>query len=84
MTKVIVKFNCGFPNNLFIRGEDMPGLNWERGVVMKNVKADEWVWESDKPFAKGKFKVMLNDRVYETGDNHPIEYGKSATIIPKF
>src|SRR6185295_4009827 len=64
-TRIVVKCNCGFPNNLFLRGEGIDGLSWQRGVQLKNTKPDEWIWETSEQFKKGKIKVMLNDRVYE-------------------
>ena len=84
VTKITVKYNCGFPNNLFIRGEGIQGLNWEKGVALKNVKADEWTWETDKPFNKAKFKILLNDMHYENGENHIPDCGKQITCTPKF
>lgn len=83
-TKIIVKCNCGFPNNLFIRGEGIAELGWERGIAMKNINTDEWIWETDKPFTKVQFKIMLNDRQYEVGENHILEYGSQITLTPKF
>lgn len=83
-TKITIKYNCGFPNNLFIRGEGVPGLNWDHGVALKNVKSDEWTWETDKPFTKGQIKILLNDRVYEKGTNHALECGKPTTLNPQF
>ena len=83
-TRITVKYNCGFPNNLFIRGEGISGLSWDKGTAMKNVKADEWIWETDKPFTKAQFKIVLNDRQYESGENHPANCGKSMTYTPKF
>jgi hypothetical protein len=84
VTKIVVKCNCGFPNNLFIRGEGIAGLTWERGMPMKNVKADEWLWETDKPFTKGQFKVLINDKVYEQGNNHMLSQGQDIAFTPKF
>jgi|GEM_PF-1645703 len=84
MTKITVKCNCGFGNNLYIRGQGVPGLTWEKGIVMKNLKADEWVWESDKPFTKGEIKVTLNDKQFEVGPNHIIECSKQLSFIPRF
>src|ERR1700730_14510198 len=49
-TKIVVKCNCGFPNNLYLRGEGISGLSWDKGVLMKCAKSDEWIWETDKPF----------------------------------
>ena len=83
-TKIVIKCNCGFPNNLFIRGEGIQGLSWDRGMQLKNTKPDEWVWETDQQFKKGKVKIILNDRVYEQGDNHAIECGKLISFEPHF
>ncbi len=83
-TKIIVKCNCGFPNSLFIRGEGINGLSWEHGQKMTNIKSDEWVWETDKPFQKCQFKVLINDMRYEQGDNHTLDCGKSIICSPKF
>lgn len=83
-THLIVKCNCGFPNNLYIRGEGVPGLSWTKGVLMKNIKADEWHFEIDLPFTSGFIKVLVNDKWYEKGDNHKIECGKTVTFTPSF
>jgi hypothetical protein len=83
-TKIVVKCNCGFPNSLFIRGEGIAELNWNKGTPMRNVKADEWVWETDRPFSKGQFKVLINDKVYEVGENHKVECGTQCTCNPRF
>jgi len=83
-TRIIVKCNCGFPNNLYIRGEGIKGLSWERGTLMKCTKADEWVWETDLPFTRGKIKILVNDKQYEQGENHDITCGKSISFQPKF
>ncbi len=83
-TKIVVKCNCGFPNNLYIRGEGIKGLSWDRGTLMKCTKADEWIWETDTPFAKGQIKVLVNDKQYELGENHDITCGKSISFQPRF
>ncbi len=83
-TKIVVKCNCGFPHNLFIRGEGISGLSWDKGVAMKNVKADEWEWITDKSFSNAKFKIVLDDRQFERGENHPVECGKQVVLSPQF
>lgn len=82
-TRITIKFDVGFNNTLFIRG-NFASLNWNKGVPMKNVKADEWVWESDKIFPAGEFKVLINDTVFEVGPNHQIQCGTSTQFSPKF
>lgn len=82
-TSVIVKYDCGFNNHLTIRGEGA-GLNWGHGTPLKNVGSDEWVFSvicNDPHF---EFKVLINDQVYELGDNHKIKNGDKQIIHPKF
>lgn len=83
-TTITVKCNCGFPNNLYIRGEGIPGLNWNKGVLLKNVQTDEWKWETEATFSNGQIKILFNDKMYEQGNNHLIECGKTITFVPKF
>jgi len=83
-TRIVVQCDVGFANSLYVRGEGIPHLNWEKGTPLKNVKADEWVWETDEPFKAGEFKVLINDQTYEVGENHPIHPGSSIRLNPKF
>ena len=83
-TKIIVKCNCGFSNTLSIRGEGLKELNWNKGLPLKNVRADEWQWETSEQFKKCQFKILINDNQYELGENHTIECGKSIVLAPKF
>jgi len=83
-TKIVVRCNAGFGNNLYLRGEGIPNLSWQQGTPMKNVKSDEWYWETNQYFTKAQFKVLFNDKQYEVGDNHWVEYGKTLTFIPYF
>lgn len=82
-TRITVKYDVGFHNNLYIRGTGA-NLNWNKGVPMKNVKADEWIWETDASFPSGEFKVLINDRIYETGPNHPLKSGTNIQYTPHF
>lgn len=82
-TRVVIRYNVGFKNNLFIRGKGA-GLNWDRGVQLKNTGPDEWVWESSMPFNECEFKVLINDKQYEAGENHHIRNGITVQYTPKF
>ena len=82
-TKVTIRYNVGFKNHLFIRGKGA-GLSWERGVQLKNVGADEWIWETSMPFSECEFKVLINDRQFEAGENHHLHNGGSLQYTPKF
>lgn len=82
-TKITVKFDAGFPNNLFIRGRGAD-LNWDKGIPLKNVRADEWVWETDRPFTACEFKILINDERYEAGENHVVQCGAQVIYTPRF
>lgn len=82
-TRIIVKYNSGFNNNITLRGKGA-NLSWDEGILLKNVKPDEWIWESDLPFTTCEFKVLLNDVQYELGDNHPLSCGASIQYTPRF
>ena len=81
--RVVIRYNVGFKNNLFIRGKGA-GLSWEHGVQLKNTGTDEWVWETNQPFTDCEFKVLINDKQYEAGENHHVHGGSSIQYTPKF
>lgn len=83
ITRVIVKYDVGFGNALYIRGKGA-NLNWDRGIMLRNVKPNEWHWETDLPFNACEFKVLINDNEYEVGDNHPLTAGSSIQYTPRF
>lgn len=82
-TKVTIKYNAGFPNQLFIRGKGA-NLSWEKGQPLKNTKPDEWVWETDTRFSSCEFKILINDTIYETGENHLLNEGANILYTPSF
>lgn len=82
-TRILVKYDCGFSNALYIRGSGA-NLNWNKGQMLKNIAADEWVWETAAPFKECEFKVLLNDSIYESGDNHRLAPGMAIQYTPKF
>jgi hypothetical protein len=82
-TRIVIRFNAGYNNNLFIRGSGA-GLNWEHGVMLKNIGPDEWVWETTLPFSDCEFKVLINDEQYESGENHHIDDGNGVQYTPSF
>lgn len=84
-TRIVVQCDVGFANTVYLRGDGVPALSWEKGIPLKNVKADEWVWETTDPFAaNAHFKVLINDKTYEVGENHTITSGTSMRINPRF
>lgn len=83
LTKVVVKSDVGFKNEVYIRGHGA-NLSWSHGIKLKNVSANEWVWETTQPFQVCEFKVLINDQHYEAGKNHIIEQGTSFEYVPHF
>jgi hypothetical protein len=83
ITRITVKYDVGFTNELYVRGVG-PGLSWNKGIKLRNRKADEWVWETDQPFERGEFKVLINDAHYEKFDNHKLSPGADIVYTPAF
>lgn len=83
VTRVTIKFDVGFNNHLYLRGKGA-NLSWDKGIMLKNTKPDEWVWETEVPFSQLEFKALINDNVYELGDNHTVKNGASLHYTPKF
>jgi hypothetical protein len=82
-TRIVIKYDAGFGNQLFIRGKGSH-LNWDKGIPLKNVKADEWIWETETSFNSCEFKILINDSHFELGENHLLDCGSSIQYTPKF
>jgi len=83
LTKIIINFNAGFPNNLFIRGEG-GNLSWEQGIPLKNISPNQWVWETTSHFKSCYFKILINDKEFEAGDNNFLKAGTTTKFTPYF
>jgi hypothetical protein len=82
-TRVTVRYDVGLNNELFMRGKGA-NLNWEKGVRLTNLSANEWFWESKREFKTCEFKVLINDVRYENGENNRIASGKTVEYTPDF
>ena len=51
---------------------------------MKNVSADEWVWESTVVTSEVEFKVLINDSVWSVGANGVVFPGATVVFEPVF
>ena len=83
VTRIIINYDVGFSNALYIRGHGA-NLNWEKGILLKNTKCDEWVWETEAVFPNAEFKILINDKTYETGENHSLQCGSTTHYKPNF
>jgi hypothetical protein len=82
-TRITIKYDVGFNNSLYLRGKGA-NLSWDKGTPLKNVKFDEWIWETQLPFTNLEFKVLINDRQYENGPNHMLASGADIHYTPYF
>lgn len=83
-TTIRIRFNCGWGNALYLRGDTAP-LNWERGIRCDC--AGENLWQSILERPSGgriEFKALVNDTVWETGENHCVIAYESIEIAPVF
>lgn len=83
LTRVVVHCDVGFNNGVFIRGNGA-NLSWDKGIMLQNIRPDEWVWETDQLFHSCEFKVLINDAKYEQGNNHTLTCKNSVEYTPCF
>lgn len=82
-THVTIKYDVGYANTLYLRGEGA-NLRWDKGIPLTNVSANEWIWETNLPFNTCEFKVLINDKQYEQGENHSVKCGAKLAYSPNF
>ena len=81
--RVIIKYDVGFGNVLFIRGRGA-GLSWDKGISLKNEGSSEWIWEPEQTFNECEVKILINDKMYEVGENHWLTCGATIQYTPSF
>lgn len=80
---ITAKVDVGFGNTLFVRG-DGGGLTWEKGTPLECVSDAEWTLvlpSVEKPIA---FKFLLNDTVWNTGEDYIAAPGDIVIVTPVF
>lgn len=82
-THLTIKYDAGYSNTLHIRGSGAH-LSWDKGIPLKNIKANEWIYEIDIPFTDCEFKILINDCIYEEGENHRLHAGSMIIHTPHF
>ncbi|HAS50501.1 MAG TPA: hypothetical protein DCS21_01610, partial [Gammaproteobacteria bacterium] len=84
VTVVVAKYDVGYGKDMHIRG-DGAGLNWESGVLMKNVENDVWVWTTNEAIeGTVKFKFLINDEIWCAGEDLSAPAGETTTLSPTF
>lgn len=83
-TKIIIHYDAGFGNTLYIRGNTKP-LDWDAGQKCENINANTWQFVMERPVSGNvEFKVLLNDTTWESGNNHVVQVGNTIEITPCF
>jgi hypothetical protein len=77
--RIAINYKCNEDEKLFIRGTG-PNMSWGPGIEMQREGADRWIYESTEPFETFEFKLALNDKFWEAGDNHTVESGKPVEL----
>lgn len=83
-TTIRIHYDAGYGNVLFIRGDTKP-LDWKFGQRCENVDANTWVFETERPVnGKINFKILVNDHVWEKGENRAVSVGETVEVYPGF
>jgi len=82
-TAVTAQIDVGFGNALFIRGEG-PGLNWNKGLALKNAGSSEWTISLPRATRPIVFKFLINDEVWSAGDDYKADPGALVVLQPSF
>jgi hypothetical protein len=76
------RIDVGFGNAIYVRGEG-EGLSWTCGLPMTCVDSSTWQW-SGPASDQVKFKLLLNDAVWATGDDLIARPGEKVQVLPAF
>lgn len=82
-TTIVAKFDAGFGNSLFLRGEGA-GLGWDKGIEMTCVSSDEWSYTVDGASGPLAIKVLINDTTWSSGPNIEVPVGQTVVFTPMF
>lgn len=79
--------NVGFGNELFIRGEGLPSLSWQKGIKMtcRTPELWEFVYSGSERNGTIEIKILMNDKRWQDGNNIRIEADEEyKELIPSF
>lgn len=83
-TIIRIHYDAGWGNRLTIRGNCAP-LHWDRGQPCDNISNNLWQYVLERPIeGPFLFKILLNDSVWENGENHCVREGEIKDIYVSF
>lgn len=81
-TPITIQYPARVGEHLYIRGEGS-GLTWEQRVPLINIDAN--TWQLRQPMqGEFKFKILLNNEEWETGNDHLAKGGDEISVYPVF
>ncbi|MBX3719281.1 MAG: hypothetical protein KF898_06495 [Parachlamydiales bacterium] len=81
-TLITIQYPARFGEHLYIRGEGS-GFTWGQKVPLISVDAN--TWQLRQPMqGEFKFKILLNNEEWETGNDHPANGGDAVSATPVF
>lgn len=83
LTIVEAAVPLGLGDTLFIRGEGAE-LTWDHGQELSRLDDSTWVWSTRHARHSITFKLLLNDRVWQQGDNCVLMARRKISLAPVF
>jgi hypothetical protein len=81
-TEIAVKYPSRLGEHLYVRGEGS-GFTWDQKIPLVNVDVNTWQLKLPMQ-GEFKFKILLNNEEWETGNDHPAVGGESVFAVPVF
>jgi hypothetical protein len=82
-TVIVAKVDVGWGNSVYLRGLG-GGLSWDVGVLMDNLKKDEWTWSCPAGDGPITYKFVRNDLHWALGPDRIAVPGESCVTTPQF
>ncbi len=82
-TTIVAKIDVGWGNSVYLRGHG-GGLSWDVGVLMDNLKKDEWTWSCPAGDGPITYKFVRNDAHWALGPDRIAVPGETSLTAPQF
>lgn len=82
-TRLSIRGDASKGTDFMIHGTG-PGMTWQRGVDLKKIGDDLWIWETSRFFNNFEYKVVINNNLWECGPNHRVQYGQMEEVFTRF
>ena len=83
VTIISARIDVGYGNHLYLRGEGA-GLSWDEGVLLENLESDHWKIALPGATEPIRFKFLLNDETWSSGEDFVAVPGGLVVFTPLF